>query len=265
MKKKSIIMILCLVLAILCLVGSTLAYFTDTEKATNTFTVGSVDIQLLESQLYRQVDGSTDAEIEADAAIYHSEYLAKEGENLVPGHRVNKCVYVKNTGKNDAYIRVRFQWSRDVDDIISLGINSTYTGNYFNDGMETAYALDIRYYTAEGAATVVSDPNWAYTELVYTYRDVLEPGKMTEFAPLWWFSIDYQFDNEDLIKLYGVDQIITVYADAIQADLATGGATQTKITNAYDAFNLFDKQEGYPAVDGTPDQTDTKFVVSGDE
>lgn len=38
-------------------VGGTIAYFTDKDQATNTFTVGDVDITLYESQLHRQNSG----------------------------------------------------------------------------------------------------------------------------------------------------------------------------------------------------------------
>lgn len=53
MKKKITALCLCVALLAVAVVGASLAYFTDTKSATNTFTVGNVKIQLLESQYHR--------------------------------------------------------------------------------------------------------------------------------------------------------------------------------------------------------------------
>ena len=133
MKKKLTAIFLCVALAAIAIVGASLAYFTDTKSATNTFTVGNVKIDLIESRFHRQgndnsgdtsipdptgtasgmkylKDGAkafTDAEIKADAETYQNDYLAVKGQNMVPGRGVAKCPYVVNTGANDAYIRIR--------------------------------------------------------------------------------------------------------------------------------------------------------------
>ena len=52
MKKKSILMAaIAVMLVAVLVVGGTLAYFTDTKSATNTFTVGDVKIKLDESNV----------------------------------------------------------------------------------------------------------------------------------------------------------------------------------------------------------------------
>ena len=53
MKKKVIATSAVLGLAALVLGGGTLAYFTDHDEITNRFTVGKVEIELIESQLHR--------------------------------------------------------------------------------------------------------------------------------------------------------------------------------------------------------------------
>ena len=53
MKKKITALCLCVALLAIAVVGASLAYFTDTKSATNTFTVGNVKIELLESQYHR--------------------------------------------------------------------------------------------------------------------------------------------------------------------------------------------------------------------
>lgn len=94
MKKKIVALCLCVALAVVAIGGATLAYFTDTDKETNTFTVGNVKIDLIEQQ--KGANG-----LEAFA----------QDKALVPGksndgNAVSKIVTVKNTGKNDAWVWV---------------------------------------------------------------------------------------------------------------------------------------------------------------
>lgn len=50
MKKKITALCLCVALLAVAVVGASLAYFTDNAQADNTFTAGSVKIQLIEQQ-----------------------------------------------------------------------------------------------------------------------------------------------------------------------------------------------------------------------
>ena len=148
MKKKTILVAAIAVMLVAALVvGGTLAYFTDKDNATNTFTVGNVKIDLLESSLHRENAGYvgtpgeelnpknaelwsevlklgsgntnkykagdtfyTDAQIEANAATYTC-----DGVELAPGQSYHKMPYVKNTGANDAYIRIRVMFPAELD------------------------------------------------------------------------------------------------------------------------------------------------------
>ena len=55
--KKILSLVLAFVLTIIGTVGVTVAYLTDTDKETNTFTVGNVQIELIEQQ--RKLDDET--------------------------------------------------------------------------------------------------------------------------------------------------------------------------------------------------------------
>lgn len=94
MKKKITALCLCVALLAVAVVGASLAYFTDTKSATNTFSVGNVKIDLIEQE-------------KTDDGIVGFE----QGKTLVPGksndgNAVSKIVTVKNTGKNDAWVWV---------------------------------------------------------------------------------------------------------------------------------------------------------------
>ena len=53
-KKKFLAVALVAILAITAAVGASLAYLKDTKTVTNTFTIGNVKIELLESRFHRE-------------------------------------------------------------------------------------------------------------------------------------------------------------------------------------------------------------------
>lgn len=87
MKKKITAIFLCVALVAIAIVGASLAYFTDTKTATNTFTMGNVQITLDETNVNGQ------------GRVTSNEY------NTYPGAVVTKDPIVHNTGSNAAYIR----------------------------------------------------------------------------------------------------------------------------------------------------------------
>ena len=141
MKKKLTAICLCVALLAIAIVGATLAYFTDTKSATNTFTVGNVKIDLIESRYHRQGSGSSgdtsipapDPDRERHEVCRQRRYdfhqmtrsrrmprttsttSAKRGKNMVPGKNIAKSPYVINTGANDAYIRIRVMIPSDAN------------------------------------------------------------------------------------------------------------------------------------------------------
>ncbi len=96
MKKKIATGALLVAFGATAVTGATLAYFTDTDNATNEFTVGNVSIDLHEANK----DGAVDE-------AYHT-WLDKQV--LMPGdnqtNTVAKRVYVENDGVSDSYVRV---------------------------------------------------------------------------------------------------------------------------------------------------------------
>ena len=90
MKKKLLVLSLCVALAAIAIAGASLAYFTDTKSATNTFTVGNVKIDLLESSLHRENAGI------ANGATSESELwsnVAKEGTGNTSKYKAGDTFY----------------------------------------------------------------------------------------------------------------------------------------------------------------------------
>lgn len=87
MKKKITAIALVVCLVAVAIVGGSLAYFTDEEKATNTFTVGNVDITLTEPKW--------------------DDHGEAEAETVYPGEPLDKDPTVENTGANPCFVRVK--------------------------------------------------------------------------------------------------------------------------------------------------------------
>lgn len=256
MKKKSILMAaIAVMLVAVLVVGGTLAYFTDTKSATNTFTVGNVKIELLESSLHRENAGIangatsdselwsnveklgsnntspykagdtfyTDAQIEANAATYTCDDV-----KLAPGQSYHKMPYVKNTGANDAYIRIRVMIPADLDTAI------------LNSSMYTTTALNNKEFTKayDNTGAVVRD-GVKYNVYTFTRIAPLKAGEMTYWNVWGTIHMDTDVTNEEIASLFGEGKPyadgtfpVLVEADAIQAD---------GFANATAAFAAFDK------------------------
>lgn len=94
-KKKILVLALTIAMVAILAVGGSLAYLTDTKSATNTFTVGNVEIDLIEEA--HTENGLIDFK-EANKVL-------KPGTSS-DGNAVSKIVTVKNTGANDAWVWV---------------------------------------------------------------------------------------------------------------------------------------------------------------
>ena len=274
MKKKITAIFLCVALVAIAIVGASLAYFTDTDKETNTFTVGNVKIELLESQYHRVNAGKgnatglvepiiggylwaadvdmqgtrentpnyvtsgevwdglyfSDAQIEADAALYKDGYFAEHSQNMVPGANVRKNPYVKNTGDSDAYIRIRTLIPVSLFEVIDKG-PSYWTTTAMNEGQVTSNAVNT--YLTSGATAVkqVERGGIMYYEYDFTFVKAVKPGELT-FWNVWGnIAINKDATAEELANVESFDVIFE--ADAIQAQ---GFASYA------DAFAAFDAQ-----------------------
>ena len=250
-------MALCIVAIIA--VGATMAYLTYTDSAKNTFTVGDVKIKLLESSLHRENAGVangatstselwsnvekqgsgntspykagdtfyTDAQIEADAAKYNCTNV-----QLIPGRSYHKMPYVKNIGKNDAYIRIRVMIPADLDTAI---LNSSMYTSSAMDKNEFTMAYDNR----GKVKRTVDGKKIAFNVYTFTRIDPLKVGELTYWNVWGTIHMDANVTTEDLEKLFGEGKSyangtfpVLVEADAIQAE---GFANATEAFEAFDA------------------------------
>lgn len=144
MKKK--ILALCLVIALsaTAIIGGTLAYFTDTAEATNTFTAGGVSIELIEQE--RGENGLQNfTQDKVLMPIVGSAQGEKDGYGMpVAANYVDKMVTIKNTSSSDAWVRAYFAIPSALDDGYEtfnaganiLHFNFGHNGENSTDGIE---------------------------------------------------------------------------------------------------------------------------------
>lgn len=254
-KKRFVAILLCMTLVALAAIGATFAYLTDSKTVKNTFTVGNVKIDLIESSLHRENAGVangatsdselwsnvnkegtnntskykagdtfyTDAQIEANAAEYKCENV-----KLLPGESYHKMPYVKNTGSEDAYIRIRVMIPADLDTAI------------LNSSMYTSTALNNKEFTmAYDNSGAVVRGTVKYNVYTFTRIDPLAAGEMTYWNVWGTIHMDPDTTGEELAEFFGegkpyADGVfpVLVEADGIQSD---GFADATAAWAAFDA------------------------------
>ena len=277
MKKKITAICLCVALLAIAIVGATLAYFTDTKAATNTFTVGNVSIKLVESRFHREgndnsgdtsipdptktasgmkyvTDGHkafTDAEIKADAETYQANYLAVKGENMVPGRNVAKCPYVVNTGANDAYVRIRVMVpSAANNDFVAVKDGGVITNQWCSTSFINGEFIDGKgggWNNAPAIERNVDKDGMKYDVYTFTRTKPLAAGAMTEWNVWNYIGINKDATSADIQKAIDARAIKVVETDGAKTMslnvLVEADAIQAEgFANATAAFAAFDNK-----------------------
>lgn len=137
--KKRVILIAAAVILLALMAQGTLAYFTSRAIATNVITTGSIEIELIEMA-------------QTENGLVPFENLS----GVMPDTEASKIVTVKNTGGNDAFIRVQ------VDKKITLREGVTQTPD--PDMVKLDYNTD----------------SWTLKDGCYYYNEILKSGEETE-------------------------------------------------------------------------------------
>lgn len=224
MKKKLTAIFLCVALAAIAIVGASLAYFTDTKSATNTFVVGNVKIELIEQQRVADKEGNkttTLENFEQNKKLYPIVGSA-QGEKDALGmptakNYVDKMVTIKNTGSEKAYIRAYFAIPSALDDgyeTFNAGMNVLH----FNFGNKVVNGAISSTEGVEWKWTQGSKWNYFETEIdgikynVYyaDYYQAVDAGATTEQL-VQGVYLDKSFDIKDG-KCYAFGKEVTLDA-----------------------------------------------------
>ena len=230
----AIAMSLCIV-AILA-VGASLAYFTDTDKATNTFTTGKVDITLVE------------------------EFTAQS--KLLPGtnktNNVKKVVTVKNDNDSESsYVRVHIALPSAAVDQDLNAYNDILHWNFKSEDYAAGKWSFQKTFTTESGCqgdgrenqnvynTTIDGED--YTVWVVTYRTALKAGETTDGAAMTQVYMDWRTEttdgkiytkanyNADGSKVEGT--MIWDTSKGIKIYVVAEGTASDNMGNAYEALN----------------------------
>ena len=219
MKKKSILMAaIAVMLVAVLVVGGTLAYFTDTKSATNTFTVGDVKITLDESNV-KDPNGNR---------VTSNEYTG-----MLPGIQYKKDPVVTNIGNNDAYVRA----------VVTIENGMNWLGFYYDktstfpqvEAFEKLICNTLGTgWEIVGFKNVMSTQDHPTSDTVVTleYKGVLKAGGVTS-AMFENIMLPAKMTTNDITTRVAQNGVfhIDVVAQAIQAD---------GFTSWNDAFAAFD-------------------------
>lgn len=222
MKKKILALCLCVALAATAIVGASLAYFTDTDKADNVFTTGKVDISLKEN-------------FEQNSKLLPATGSAQAG-TLENGVKKEIAVKVEG-GSEDTYVRVHIAIPSILDDGASTFdaknnvLHFNYDKNSIGEGKwdwskttGAPYEGDWNYYeTTIGGIK--------YNVYVVTYGTALKAGATTPEYAMHQVYLDSKVTSSDITKIketLGDNWEIKVVAEGTQA---------AGFDNAYAALN----------------------------
>lgn len=223
-------------------VGSTVAYFTESDSKTNIFTMGDLDIGLEEPEWDPDPeDGST-----------------PDGENMYPGYTVYKNPTIKNltSGKNGeepCYARLRINIQDASGNLIrkqsmldliyqTIYYDSSYTGTYDAKGTSTGliegripgYSLkELKSYPRVNPLFELDEERSTASQLVYNYMGTDGSGILNigDEAALFTNIVIPTDWNQTHFTLIG-DFQLEVEAECIQS---SGFADQA---SAFDALDL---------------------------
>lgn len=212
---------LAFVLTVAGTVGITMAWLQDDDSATNTFTVGNVDIELVEN-------------FEQNSKLLPATGSAQEG-TLENG--IKKEVTVKNTGSEAAYIRVHIAIPDVLDDGADTfdAVNNVLHFNFAEDSIGAEkwdwskttgapYSGDWNYYE-------ITIDNVKYNVYVVTYESKVDSQETIADYAMNQVYLDSKVTNEDIADIketLGDNWNIKVVAEGVQ----TAG-----FDNAYEALN----------------------------
>ena len=238
MKKKLVAISLVVAMLAVAVIGGSLAYFTDTANATNTFTAGGVKIALIEQER----DGKGGLQEFTQDKVLMPIVGSAQGEKDALGqpvakNYVDKIVTIENTGKSDAYVRAYFAIPADLDDGFEESFNASMNILHFNFGNKDGVST----YNNQWLWGSVAKPNhsgWnyfvatidgvAYNVYFADYYKALPAGETTEqfVSGVYLDShvdmkdgkyVDTRFPNADLSILAGTVKC-PVKVVAVQAD-----------------------------------------------
>lgn len=199
MKKRTKLITAAVSLGALMTVGGTLAWFTDSETATNVVTTGNVNVKITEAlptKEQQEKGGFT-------AAANDQEGISYEG--IEPGTVIPKDPVIQYIGISDAYVRYKVEVSGIPEDSVK----------FIKNGEDVTEVI-----------TNMAD-DYIYSTEIFEKGNFVTHGESVNEAVPFFTEVKFLGGNE-LVDLHDIS--ITIKADAIQADNLPDVDNDGKIT-----------------------------------
>lgn len=187
MKKRTKLITAAVSLGALMTVGGTLAWFTDSETATNVVTTGNVNVKITEAlptKEQQEKGGFTATANELNGITY---------EGIEPGTVIPKDPVIQYIGISDAYVRYKVEVSGIPEDNVK----------FIKNGEDVTEVI-----------TNMAD-DYIYSTEIFEKGDFVTHGESVKEAVPFFTEVKFLGGNE-LVALHDIS--ITIKADAIQAD-----------------------------------------------
>lgn len=147
MNSKNIV--ICIAVVLMLIIGSALAYFTDADSETNSFTVGNISLDLTEPG-----------------------WNPEKGKNIIPNQTIAKDPQITNDGANDAFVFMS----------VEVPMATVKTANA--DGtVNAAASKELFSYDVNDSWTVIGAQRIGMSRVTYIYAYVGNDGNMKALKP----------------------------------------------------------------------------------
>lgn len=147
MNSKNIV--ICIAVVLMLIIGSALAYFTDADSETNSFTVGNISLDLTEPS-----------------------WNPEKGKNITPSQTIVKDPQITNDGANDAFVFIS----------VEVPMATVKTANA--DGtVNAAASKELFSYNVNDSWTVIGAQRIGMSRVTYIYAYVGNDGNMKALKP----------------------------------------------------------------------------------
>lgn len=219
-KKKSLIMLVCVLTILSSVAFGTIAYLTDRATVTNRFTIGNVDISVDETEV--DENGDPKQNPDQDPNNPNDDNLRTEEENvypLIPGSEyVKDPTMTVKAGSKEAYVRmmVTISNANEIDEIFA-DLKTQYPDKYTNGFVPGDFVTEHNNAEWEYTGSMAKDATANTYTLEFRYVEAVEPTDTEDsvLPPLFkTIRIPGELTNEHLTAL--VDFHIDVVGNAIQ-------------------------------------------------
>ena len=234
MKKKIFAIVLCVAMLAIAVIGGTMAYFTDTDAQTNTFTAGKVDISLDEAIVEKDAAGNLVA-----TGSRTDETQTLQNYHLFPAMSITKDPTITVAADSeDAYIAAIVTITGDIYDLIGVaGYDNIDITKLASGGLMAKASTQVQGWNGLSMVYETEDcviyqdadkANNTWTLYIFMKAAQVANAKVVLFDTL---TIPAAWDNAEMAKINGMNIVVNAYATQ------TNGFADcyTAITTAFDS------------------------------